>query len=520
MPTAAARVNPELPDALDRAIGKALDKDRDLRHQSAADLRGDLKRVQRDSSDPATPALAAPAEADPPTQPVADSASSSDAAVAVGLLRRHPTSALAGLAAVVLLGAGAVYWGTRPSVPAGGEAIDSVAVLPFENVGGDPDTAYLSDGIAESLINDLSTLPNLRVVPRGIAFAYRDQTIDLQTIGEELNVRAVITGRVSQSGDTLVIGAELTDVVTVAQLWGERYTRPATDLIALHTEVTTAIARNLRPALGGEAEARFAERGTSDEEAYQLYLRGLFHDRQGTLASLFEARRYYERAIERDPGYAAPPARFAMLMVILGNEGVVPAAEAYPLAREAAAQALELNDTLSVAHSAMAWVKMYADWDLTGAEQSVGRALELDSNEPLANRVGSRISAFSGRPAEAVARARRGVDLEPLAPIAGFTLIRTLYYVGRHDDALAQVEATLELDPNYALARMAGSQVYLAQGRHDAALEVLEVGEALFGQVPMITAVRATTLAGMGRPEEARALVPALEEGGGSGNVE
>ena len=217
-----------------------------LRRCLAKNLRERLRHIG-DAGLEVTEARTTAASA-PFSETATDPASGFDSAIAVGLLSRHKTMALAALTTVVLVVAGAVYWGTGPVVPAGGEAIDSVAVLPFENVGGDPDNAYLSDGIAESLINDLSTLPNLRVVPRAIAFARRGQTTNLQTIGQELNVRAVITGRVTQRGDTLVIGAELTDVVMVAQLWGERYTRPASDLIALHSEVTTAIARSLRSA--------------------------------------------------------------------------------------------------------------------------------------------------------------------------------------------------------------------------------------------------------------------------------
>ena len=350
MPTAAARVNPELSDELDRVIGRALEKDRDMRHQSAADLRGDLKRAQRDSGE-------APA-------PVA------------------PPQASATVAA-----------------RAGGETIDSVVVLPFENVGGDPDNAYLSDGIAESLINDLSTLPNLRVVPRSLAFAYREQPIDLHAIGEALGVRAVITGRVTQRGDTLVIGAELADVVTVAQLWGEYYARPASDLIALQTEVTTAIARNLRPALGGEAAARLADRGTSDEKAYQLYLRGQFHLGQVTLDGFGEAVRYFEQAIEQDP-------------------------------------------------------------------------LSISANG---------------------------------------TLAEVLFFTGRHDEQFAQAHAMLELDPNSGMGHAALVGAYLALERYDDALTALETNEALMGQLPMFTALRATILAKMGRTDEARALVPELE---------
>ena len=529
MPTAAARVNPELSDELDRVIGKALEKDRDLRYQSAADLRGDLKRAQRDRGDsrtaaasfsaavPSPPAAAVPG---PSSQPSAGPASSSDSAIAVGLLSRHKTSALAALAAVVLVVAGAVHWGTQPAVPAGGEAIDSVAVLPFENVGGDPDNAYLSDGIAESLINDLSTLPNLRVVPRGIAFAYRGQTIDLSTIGEELDVRAVITGRVTQRGDTLVIGAELTDVVTVAQLWGEQFPRPATDLIALQTEITSAIARSLRPALGGEAEARFADRGTSDEEAYQLYLRGQFHWGQLTLESLGEAARYYQQAIDRDPGYAASHAALAPVLAILGFLGALPADEALPRARAAAMAALELDDTLSDAHSALALVQLYADWDLTGAEQSVGRALEQDPDSGFGNFIGSAVSVLLGRPDEALVRARRAIEIDRLSLLFNGNLAETLYFLGRPDEALAQAQTTLEMDPNFGNTHAVLWEVYLELGRYDEALAALETTEALFGQGPLFTALRATTLASMGRTDEARALVPALEEAASQGAVD
>ena len=462
MPTAAVRVNPELSDELDRVIGRALEKDRDLRHQSAADLRGDLKRAQRDSGEGRVPVA--------------------------------PPQASATVTA-----------------RAGGETIDSVVVLPFENVGGDPDNAYLSDGIAESLINDLSTLPNLRVVPRSLAFAYREQPIDLHAIGETLGVRAVITGRVTQRGDTLVIGAELADVVTVAQLWGEHYARSASDLIALQTEVTTAIARNLRPALGGEAAARLADRGTSDEKAYQLYLRGQFHLGQVTLDGSGEAVRYFEQAIEQDRGFAAPHARLAGALIDLSTFGALPADEATRRARAAAVRSLELDERLSGGHTALAYVKLNADWDLVGAEQSIERALALDPDSVDGHQVGAMVSVVSGRPDDAVTRARRAVELDPLSISTNGTLAEVLFFTGRHDEQFEQAHAMLELDPNSGMGHAALVGAYLTLERYDDALTALETNEAMMGQLPMFTAMRATILANMGRTDEARALVPELE---------
>lgn len=255
-------------------------------------------------------------------------------------------------------------------------------------------------------------------------------------------MRAVITGRVTQRGDTLVIGAELADVVTVAQLWGEHYARSASDLIALQTEVTTAIARNLRPALGGEAAARIADRGTSDEKAYQLYLRGQFHLGQVTLDGYGEAVRYFEQAIEQDRGFAPPHARLAGALIDLSTFGALPSDEATRRARAAAVRSLELD---------------------------------------------------------------------PLSISTNGTLAEVLFFTGRHDEQFAQAHAMLELDPNSGMGHAALVGAYLALERYDDALTALETNEALMGQVPAFTAMRATILANMGRTDEARALVPELE---------
>ena len=323
----------------------------------------------------------------------------------------------------------------------------------------------------------------------------------------------------TQRGDTLVIGAELTDVVMVAQLWGERYTRQASDLIALHSEVTTAIAGSLRPALGGEAEARFADRGTSDEEGYQLYLRGRFHYGQLTPDARGEAVRYFERAIARDPGFAAAHAWLAGTLSELAAIGVLTADETQQRARAAALRALELDERLPIAHTALAYVKLNADWDLVGAEQSIGRALALDPDSATGHRIGAMVSAFTGRTDEAVTRARRAFELEPLSLVSNGLLASMLSYAGRNDEAVAQAHMLLELEPNSGMSHLALVVPYVNLERYDDALAALEKTTELMGQLPSSTAMRATILASMGRIDEARALVPEVEaaasQGGG-----
>ena len=312
MPIPSAPANDPIAADLDRFIHKALEKDAGLRYQSAADLRSDLRRLSRDSDSRVTPlpvGSSLPARA-----PSATSASGdSDAAIAAGLLKRHRRGVLVASAAAEAVVAVSSYlmFGGAPPLPGG--RVRSIVVLPFETMGGDQDAEYLGDGIAESLINALSRVPQLRVISRGVAFSYKGQEVDPRVLGAELDVQAVISGCVTPRGDTLVIGAELTDVETVAQLWGQQYTREMPDVPDLQAEITRDILRNLRlelegdragggpparqglpPGLDGGGRSAFPTRGVRrDPEGVRLVMRGRFHLNRQSPDDLRRARELF-----------------------------------------------------------------------------------------------------------------------------------------------------------------------------------------------------------------------------------
>ncbi len=283
-PTALMRLNPQVPPRLEEIVYRALEKDRKLRYQSASDLKADLQRLKRDTDSARVGALSGVAPA----------------GQARSWWRSKVALAAGGVALAALLAVAAwLYW-----LPARGKAIDSVAVLPFANASGDPNTEYLSDGITDTLINNLSQLPSLRVVPRGRIFRYKGREVEPEKLGQELNVRAVVTGRVLQRGDTLVVQTELTDVASDSQLWGEQYTRKPSDILALQEEISQQILDKLRLRLSGKQKKQITKRYTDNSEAYHLYLKGRYYWNKRTAEGLKKGIGYFEQAIEKDPGYA------------------------------------------------------------------------------------------------------------------------------------------------------------------------------------------------------------------------
>ncbi|MEE8607152.1 MAG: tetratricopeptide repeat protein, partial [Nitrospiraceae bacterium] len=385
--------------------------------------------------------------------------SSSDTIVAVGLAKRHKKELLAAGAALALVIAGLSYGISRFAAPAGGEAIDSVAVLPFENVGGDPETEYLSDGITETLINNLSRLPGLRVASRGSAFRFKGLDNDPRAAGKELNVDAVVTGRVLQRGDTLVIGAELVDVVQDAHLWGEQYNRRAADIFAVQEEIARDITQALRLKLSPEDEQRLSSRPTEVSEAYRHYLRGRFYWNRRTEEDIRKGLAFFEQAIAMDPNFALAYVGVADSYTVLTAWSVLPSKQAVPPARAAALKAVELDETLAEAHVSLAAVKQN-EFDWQGAEQEFKLAIELNPRYATAHQWYAEILLPLGRHEEAEQAFHRALEIDPGSLIIQSAAGQLYYYWRQYDEAIKRIQAVIDKDPTFAPAYAYISDVY------------------------------------------------------------
>ena len=325
-PVSVRAINPDIPAALEAIIEKALHKDREQRYQHAADLLADLQRLKREI----------------------DSGRTDQAGDSVSLL--------ASTSGPVSSTSHAVSRTTTPQsgsfrAPRASKTISSLAVLPFENVSRDPENDYLSDGITRSLINNLATVPKLRVMAQSTVFRYKGREIDPQGIGRELNVRAVLTGRMMQSGGSLRIGTELVDVATGSLLWGAQFDRKPGDIFVIQDEISSEISGKLRLQLTHAEKKRLVKRQTEDAEAYRLYLQGRHHWNRWTEEGFYKAIGYFQQAIEKDPSYALAHDGVADCYVLLGWNSYLPPKDAFPKAKVAAMAALEIAPDLGEAHT-------------------------------------------------------------------------------------------------------------------------------------------------------------------------
>ena len=364
--------------------------------------------------------------------------------------------------------------------------INSLAVLPLVNVSPDAEMEYFSDGITESIINALTQLPKLRVVPRSTVFRYKSPNIDPQQVGRELGVRAVLTGRVLHFGERLVVNAELIDVANESQLWGEQYNRKPADIFEVQEEISKEISQKLLSKLSGEDRKRLTKRHTHDTEAYGHYLKGRFYWNKRTEEGFRKGIEHFHQAIEVDPNYALAYAGLADSYILLVFYAAQNPREAMAKAKAAAVTALKLDDSLAEAHTSLAYIHYVYDWNWPAAEKEFKKSIKLNPKYATAHHWYAFRLAAAGRHEDAIAEMKLARELDPLALIINTEVGWAYYFARQYDKAIEQYQKSLEMDPGFGVAHMFMGTAYVQQGRYaEGIAELLKAIELSGGGVGM-----------------------------------
>jgi eukaryotic-like serine/threonine-protein kinase len=512
-------VNPAAPADLTRIVRRCLAKDPDERYQSIREAAIELRELRRElegagelettvapSSVGSTVVSETSREATASTVPRSTVPASSAEYIVTGI-RQHKLAAVLILAALVLGGVGvAAYLHARNTEA----AIESIAVMPFVNQNRDPETEYLSDGLTESIINSLTQLPNLRVIPSASAFRFKGKDIDPVAAGEELGVRAIVTGRMMQRGDNLTISAALVDVRDNKQLWGEQYNRKVADALAVQQEISREISERLRTKLSGEEQRRLTRRDTSNPEAYSFYLKGRYYWNKRTAQNVRKAMEQFQQAADRDPNYALAYVGLADCYSIQEVYLGTPASETLPKAKAFAERALQLDNSLAEAHTSLGYT-YDGMWQWGKAEQELKTALELNPNYPTAHQWYSLFLVGQGRFDEALTEAKRAQELDPLSLIIGQLVSHEYLTRGDVNSSMEQARKLIDLDPGYPRGHQLLGITYLKQGNYSEALAELRKAVDLSERDRFAFASLGYGYAVSGRRAEALSILKELE---------
>ncbi len=513
-PVPAVRLNPELPPKLEDIIGKALEKDRELRYQHAADIRADLKRLKRETDSrhgaPASsgsvaaaqesgsqvaqqtsPASATDLRTDSQrSAPPAGAATSGTALPAATSMRKYGVAALA-VVFIALAAAGIWYWRSR----AGTSQVESIAVIPFDAVGGNADTDLISDGLTESLIDSLAHVPQLKVKSRNSVFRYKGKEVDVQKVGKELTVDALLTGRVVQRGDTVQVSAELTSVQDNTAIWGEQYERKASDIISLQQQIAGDIADKLRSKLSGAEKQQVTKQGTQNPEAYQLYVKGRFYWNKRTNADIRTAISLFNQALEKDPGYATAYSAIGDAYNTLSSYGGDPN-DVVPKAAAAAKKALELDPALAHPHAVLGGLMMEYNWDFAAGEAEFRKAIELDPSDATAHQwLSEGLSEIGGRAQDAIDEGTRAHQLDPLSPIIAAQAAYAYTYARQYDKAIDLFKKLIADNPNFGRAHSELAYTYWGAHKYPEAIQEWKTGSQFEGDKKYIEYANAVELA-------------------------